>query len=334
MRLLSHSNGVHIVEKEKLNKINIIKRSAIFFIGLFVLGFVTQMATNFIDTARLKSRFKYVRIDGKKLEYKLKSNGSYTVVFDGQIGTTMYEWDKICKSLEEDKKVSTFVYNRRGYGFNDGGDLRTPEEQAKDLKLLLRKAGATEPYILVGEEYGSLVITNFIKLYPESVAGVVLADPISEENIRTQEFKNSIKNKYCRSKIEEIGANFSFTSLLGKFGLTMNNKNFEENIDANELNEFNDLKNKVNYREAVSNELKNLYNNASDSQYEGLLTNKPLYLITSNNDDSLKKIGDKSLTTVAKSEINSEPLSVTDSDGIINGINSVLKQIKKMEKVS
>ncbi|AGX41497.1 alpha/beta fold hydrolase [Clostridium saccharobutylicum] len=336
MRLISHSNGLHTVDKEKLGKIAIIKRCIIFFIGLLILGFVIQMVTDFVDNLGLKSKFKYVRIDGKKIEYKLKSSGGsdYTVVFDGEIGANMYEWDKVCKTLEADKKLSTFVYNRRGYEFNDGGDLMTPEEQAKILKNLLKKAGAPEPYIFVGEEYGSLVATNFAKLYPESVAGAVLVNPLSEENINTEEFKNSIKYKYYRSEFEKIGSNFGLTSLMSKMGLTIENKSFEENIDQNELEEFNKFKNKKNYKEAVSNELKNLYRNASESQTEGLLSNKPLCLITSNDDDSIKKIGNQSLTTVVKSEANSDTLSLLDSDEIVNGINTTLKEVRKLAKSS
>ena len=291
------------------------------------------MITNIFDNTRLKSRFKYVRIDGNKMEYKIKTGGDYTVVFDGAIGTNMYEWDQVCRTLEE-KKVSTFIYNRRGYGFNDGGEVRTPEEQAKDLKALLRKAGASEPYILVGEEYGSLVTTNFVSLYPDSVAGVVLVNPISEEEIKTNEFKESIKSKYYRSEFEKIGTNFSLTSLLSKMGLTMENNIFKENLTESELSEFNSFKNKKKYKEAVSNELKNLYKNVSNSQIDGLLRNKPLYLITDNEEDPIKKIGDATVTTIYKEEIDGSPFSLLDSNTIVNGVNSVLKDAKKIAKKS
>ena len=46
------------------------------------------------------------------------------------------------------------------------------------------------------------------------------------------------------------------------------------------LAEFNSFKNKRKYKEAVSNELGNLYKDVSNSQINGLLSNKPLYLIT------------------------------------------------------
>lgn len=331
MKLLSHSNGVYKLEKDKPSKRKYLKNSAIIFLGLLLFGFLVQCITNIIDDSRLKSRFKYVRIDGNKMEYRLKTGGNCTVVFDGAIGNTMCEWDDICSSLEE-KKVSTFTYNRRGYGFNDGLDIRTPEDQAKDLRNLLKKAGASQPYILVGEEYGSMVITNFINLYPDSVAGVVLIDPISEDTLKTKEFKDTIKSKYYRSKFEAIGSNYTLTSLLSTMGLTMENSKFKEHISESELQEFNDLENKKYYRTAVSNELNNLYIGQSDSQREGLLGKKPLYLITNKEDDPIKKIGNSADTVIYKEEIEQSPLSLLDSDAIETGVNYVLNEVKKQQK--
>lgn len=331
MKLLAHSNVVHKLEKDKISKRKIFKKIVIFFIALFLLGVVAQIVTNFIDGERLKSRFKYGRIEGKKMEYKFKSGTDYTVVFDGTLGNNMYEWEGICKTLEE-KKTSTFIYNRRGYGFNDGGELRTPEEQAKDLKLLLRKAGVSEPYVLVGEEYGSLVITNFIKLYPNSVAGVVLIDPISEEEIKTSEFKESIKYKYYRSRFETIGTNFSLTSLLSSMGLTLENNTFKEYLGESELSEFNSFENKKNYKEAVSNELRNLYESTSSSQTNGLLGGKPFYLITSNENDKAANLGEIATTTIYKKESSDSPVSLLDPDIIVNGVNNVMKEAKKLAK--
>lgn len=333
MRLLSHSNGVHKLEKDKINKGKYVKYGIILFLGILFLGFLIQVITGIIDDSRLKSEFKYVRIDGNKMEYRLKTGGNCTVVFDGAIGNNMFEWDKICNSLEE-KKVSTFMYNRRGYGFNDGVDPRTPEEQAKDLKALLKKAGAPQPYVLVGEEYGSLVVTNFIKLYPESVAGVVLVDPIPEEKISTKEYKDSIKFKYYRSKFEEMGSYFSLTYLLNKLGLTIENKPFKENISTSQLEEFESFENRKYYRAAVSNELGNLYKGESSSQTADLLGNKPFYLITDNEEDPMQKIGNPANTTIYKDNSQDSPLSLLNPDEIVNGVNSVLKELKKLEKKS
>lgn len=334
MKLLSHSNGLYKLDKEKISKIKILKRCAMFLVILLSLGFLIQSINNLIDNSRLKSRFKYVRLDGKKLEYRLKGSGDYTIIFDGSIGTNLYVWDEVCKKLEEEDKVSTFVYNRRGYGFNDGGSRITPEEQAEQLKLLLRKAGASEPYILVGEEYGSLISTNFVELYPDSVAGVVLVNPIIEESLDENEVRKNIQIPYLRSKLEYAGSFVSFTSLLDKMNLTLENSTFESSLNQSELDEFNSFKNRKNYREAVKNEIENLYKNESDSQKEGLLFNKPLYIISDNESNSLTKLGSADLTTLYIKNSEEKPLSVVSPETIVEGINTVMKQAKKLSNDS
>lgn len=334
MKLLSHSNGLYKLDKEKINKIKILKRCAIFLVVLLAIGFLIQSVNNIIDNSKLKSRFKYVRLDGKKIEYKLKGSGEYTIIFDGSIGTNLYEWDKVCKIIEDEDKVSTFIYNRRGYGFNDGGARITPEEQAKQLKLLLRKAGATEPYILVGEEYGSLVSTNFAELYPDSVAGVVLVNPINEESLTEKETKKDIYIPYLRSQIEYAGASVSLTSLLDKMNLALENQTFINSLNENQLEEFNSFKNRKNYREAVRNEIENLYKNTSQSQEEGSLAKKPLYIISDSDSEPLVKLGSPDITTLYVESTDEKPFSIADPESVVNGINTVIKQAKKLAKSS
>lgn len=333
MKLLSHSNGVHTVKKDKISKVKIIKRIIIFVLALFAVGFIIQSVSKTIDNQRYKSRFKYVRIDGNKLEYQMRGSGKYTVVFDGNIGTNLYQWDKVYKEVEEESDVSVFRYNRCGYGFNDLKSEMTPEEQAKALKTLLKKAGASEPYILVGEEYGGLVMTNFAKLYPESVAGVVLINPINESTLSDAATYNIIRNKYYRSKIEDIGSSFSLTLLMDKMGLASGNNYFESQLDKNEKEEFDCFRDKSTYRGAISNELNNLYKGVSDSQDKGMLTNKPLYIITDNSETSLANMGDEDKTTVYEEEtVDESPYSMSNPDKVVAAINTVLKQARKLSK--
>ncbi len=333
MNLLSHSNGIYRLEKEKVNIFMIIKTIALVIFSIILVGFVIQKTVNIIDNTWMKSKFKYVRIDGKKLEYNVKGNGKYTVILDGDIGNTLFQWDKVCNKLEDTGDYQIFVYNRRGYGFNDGGSVRTPKEQAEDLRALLKKTGLIGPYILVGEKYGSLVMTNFAAEYPDLVAGVVLIDPINEDNLADGSIKKQIRFKYYRSKIESIGADFMLTSIMSKMGLTLENEYFQNNISKSKLEDFKKLENKKNYRQAVSNELKNLYSgNSSESQKEGLLQGKPLYVISNNSNDPIIKIGDSEYTRVYKHTDNSQVFSMSNSDEVVNGINIVLKDIKKINR--
>ena len=151
MNLLPHSNGFQRIKAPKFNLLDFLKKSVIIIVVFLITGFLVQSMSNFIANEKLKASLKYVRIDTKKMEYKLKGTGSYTVVFDGGIGSNIYQWDEVCKKLERDSDVKTFLYNRKGYGFSDSGERRTPDEQAEDLRNLLKKSGASEPYIFISE---------------------------------------------------------------------------------------------------------------------------------------------------------------------------------------
>lgn len=333
MNLIPESNGLHRIRmKSKLTLMQWVKRISIVLLIVIGSGFVFQIISNFIGNEKVSQRLNYAKIDNKRMEYKVSGSGDYTVVFDGAIGTNLYAWNDVCKKVEKSLGVKTFVYNRNGYGFNDIGEKKSTNDQAEDLRVLIRKAGVSGKLILVGEEYGSLVITDFAEKYPELVAGVVLIKPLSEENLKSSEFKKSIRGKYYRSKIESLGTSFGLTTILEKLGLTYSVDGFEENLPKGADEEFSVHKTKKNYRQAVSNELEALYKYQGDYQKENMLSNVPLYIISNDENDPISKIGDKELTTIYTTESNKGIISSTDSDAISNALSLVFKEVKKIEK--
>ena len=333
MNLLPHSNGVKVVNmkrqkttKEKLRDI------AKVLVGIIIVGFIVHTVTNFIAGETLIERVDYTTVDDKRMDYRLEGSGNYTVVFDGVLGGNLEVWDSIASNLEENDNVATFSYNRRGYGFSASGASRKIEEQAQDLKILLRKSGASEPYILVGEEYGSLVLTSFAEQFPDSVAGIVLINPLVEEDILNS--NNNLKNSILRfrRKIEQLGSHISLTMLLDKLNLDVNSDDIEENLSDEALEEFKTHRTKSSYTTAVSNELANLSDYNLDLQQDGVFSGKPYCLITTNEDSSLKQLGDEGLTTNIVCNSESSVLSLTDESQILTGIRTVLKQCEDMNK--
>lgn len=334
MNLIPESNGLKKVNmREKADAKQWIKNIVFAIAGIFIMGFLIQTISNFVGNEKINSSLNYAKIDSKKMEYRYSGTGDYTVIFDGTIGTNLYEWNSVIEALDEKGlDVKTFTYNRRGYGFSDAASLETPEQQAENLKILLRKAGVSGKLILVGQEYGSLVMTNFAKLYPDSVAGMVLVKPYSEDTIKSTEFKSDIKWRYLKSKLEKVGTKFSLTMLMDKMNIDYHVKEFEENLSGDYLKEFNILKNQTSYRKAVNNELENLYSYSGDSQTNGLLNGKPLYIITNDEDDIIQNLGSKDLTTVYKTESEYTVLSVSDPSSVATGISNVVKEAKKIAK--
>ncbi len=60
---------------------------------------------------------------------------------------------------------------------------RTSLDIVWELHELLKKAGETPPYILVGHAFGGLNMRLFAALFPDEVAGLVLLDPSHEDMI-------------------------------------------------------------------------------------------------------------------------------------------------------
>ena len=143
MKFLPYSNGVRKVsmKKHRSPKDNF-KIAITIIVAILIIGIVTQSLVDFIDGERLKKRVNYTTVDELRMDYRVEGEGSYTIIFDGDIGTTLEEWTPIVEKLMEKDGVRTFVYNRQGYGYSDiSSSGRIPKEQARDLKILLRKAG-------------------------------------------------------------------------------------------------------------------------------------------------------------------------------------------------
>lgn len=330
MKLLPESNSFYRVNmREKLSKILILKYVVMVIVLILGIGFFMQKTYNFVAGEKIGSRMNYTRLDGKRIDYKLSGAGDFTVIFDGSIGGGSAEWTDIAERTSKELGVKTFIYDRRGYGFSDGGELLTPEEQAEQLKTILRKAAASGPYILVGEGYGSLVMTNFAKQNPDLIKGVVLINPIDEKN---EESKIGFL-KLLKEKIQASGSHFFFTWILDKIGLATDFSDLEEKLkyDYQKYN-YSWQKNQNPYRESIYNESKVIKKGLSDSQVDGMFKDIPLYIISGGKTNSLARLGSKDLTTEYMIE-NSEPLyAMSDPDVIIKGIDRVVDTARRIER--
>lgn len=333
MNLLPESNNLYkISHKEKLPKLKFLKLIVIVIASIFLLGFLSQTIGNFIGNEKIQSRVNYTKVDNKKIEYSMAGKGDYTIVFIGATGTTLYSWDNIAKATRDDLKAITFVYNRGGYGFSDSGAGETIEQQAQDLKIVLRKAGAADKVILVGEEYGGLVAESFANQYPNSVSGMVLINSFDENKLESDDFKKQIAKSVTKAKYEVYGSYFNVTRILNSAGLADTVPGIEENLSDTAKQEYEIQKNQSKYRNSIYSELQNLQNYDGNIEQEGSFAEKPLYIITRDDDQGISKIGSPELTTTYKEEDETNLTSIDNSGAISNGISSVLKDVKKIDK--
>ena len=333
MKFLPYSNGVRSVNmKRQISPKDKFKMISWILVIIVIIGVVTQNIVDFVDGERLKKRVNYTTVDDRRLDYRIEGEGSYTIIFDGDIGTTLDGWTPIVEELKENDNVRTFVYNRQGYGYSDGSSGRTPEEQARDLKILLRKAGLSGPYIIVGEGYGSLVLTSFAKQFKDSVAAAIMIDPINEKEVQTKEYQRSQIITKLRRNIERIGSLCGFTMLLDKLNLDINLDDYESGLLESDLDAFLTLRTKSSYTNAVYHELNNILKGESNSQVDGVFSDIPYYLLTKKQDDELKSLGTEELTIVYNTTCEKSFLSLNDKENVLNAIRQTIRKLKDIDE--
>ncbi len=86
----------------------------------------------------------------------------------------------ICSGIIQQELPAFFTsisYDRAGILWSERGqNPKSGEQMAKELHLMLEKANAPTPYILVGHSFGGTLVRFFVNQYPAEVAGILLVD--------------------------------------------------------------------------------------------------------------------------------------------------------------
>jgi pimeloyl-ACP methyl ester carboxylesterase len=134
---------------------------------------------------RLDARFfpengRLVDVGGYRLMLNCIGAGKPTVILEAGWGDVSVEWRTVQPEIAKFSRVCS--YDRAGYGGSDPGPTpRTSLQIAKELHALLKDAGEMPPYVLVGSSFGGYNVRVINGLYPDEVAGIVLADSTQED---------------------------------------------------------------------------------------------------------------------------------------------------------
>ena len=114
-----------------------------------------------------------------KLQVQRMGEGRPAVVFELGAGATLESWNNILPTAAS--YTTVFAYNRAGRGKSElSAAPRTPKNVVEELRAVLRQAGLTPPYILVGRSLGGIYVRTFAVLHPEEVAGLIMIEPSHE----------------------------------------------------------------------------------------------------------------------------------------------------------
>ena len=121
-------------------------------------------------------------VGGHRLHLDCRGQGGPTVVLFNGLGEISASWARITDQVSTTTRVC--AYDRAGQGWSE--DAASPQDgvtAAEDLHQLLAAAGEEGPYVLVGHSIGGPYALTYAAQYPEQVAGMVLLDSSSPEQL-------------------------------------------------------------------------------------------------------------------------------------------------------
>ena len=93
-------------------------------------------------------------------------------------------WQKQIENLQDCARV--IAPDLRGFGGSSAAaEGMTMEEYADDLARMMEIIGVNEPAVICGISMGGYIALNFVKKYPQYVAGLILADTRAEGDDET-----------------------------------------------------------------------------------------------------------------------------------------------------
>ena len=149
-------------------------------LALASVGATYANLTNDSDTYAAPG--KTFQVNGHRLHLDCRGSGGPTAVLFNGLGENTASWARITGPVAEATRVC--AYDRAGQGWSEAAD--SPQDgitAATDLHTLLAAAGEEGPYLLVGHSTGGTYALTYAAEHPEQVAGMVLLDSSSPEQL-------------------------------------------------------------------------------------------------------------------------------------------------------
>jgi pimeloyl-ACP methyl ester carboxylesterase len=157
-----------------------LKLLCIMMLALVGSGATYQHVSTKLDEQKYLPIGTMVDIGGYKLHMVDQGIGGPTVVIDSGVKCNCLDWSLVQPEVAKFTRVIT--YDRAGYAWSDESPLdRTSENIIYELRCMLKNAGISGPYILVGHSFGGNNMQLFAMTYPDEVAGLILVDAVHQD---------------------------------------------------------------------------------------------------------------------------------------------------------
>lgn len=147
--------------------------------------------------------------------FKIVGKEPVKFVVEMGLGACVEEWNALSQCLKDHGGV--LLYERAGTGKSQpGGADRTPRMIAEELHTMLESINHDAKIIIIAHSQGGIYAQQYIRMYPETIAGVMLIDPLSA---RDSVFKEQLsKKEYAKSGVDK-SQNLLLLEKMSKFRL-------------------------------------------------------------------------------------------------------------------
>jgi pimeloyl-ACP methyl ester carboxylesterase len=143
-------------------------------------GVVYQAIGRRADARRFPPPGRLIDVGGFRLHVNCQGHGQPAVLFESGVASSSLSW----RLVQDDVAAFTraCAYDRAGLAWSDQSPRpRTFSGLVDDLALVVDEVAPDAPVILVAHSFGTLVARGFAWRHPRRLAGLVLVDPVHEE---------------------------------------------------------------------------------------------------------------------------------------------------------
>ncbi len=321
----------------------------------FIFFAATQLS--FVQTTDPEPTGKRIDIGGFRLHIDVEGKGSPAVIFIAGSQAFSFDWSLVAPSVSA--ITQTVTYDRPALAWSDPGPLpRTFEQDVYELHELLQRAGVHSPYVLVGHSLGGIIARKFEKKYAGEVKGLVLVDATSEN--ATLFINNKIQRLRLLSQGRVIPSVKTQVDTFTKVPTQKDMDDFLKMVGEPKIDSpFDKLPQKFQQARVWAmkqpkflladngaywaEEFEAMYN---DSTYS--LNNKPLFVLTSGQNNYPKELGDSVRNELIKGKLSDQEkmaalssnskhivttkspheIHLTEPDLVVNAVKNVIESVR------
>jgi pimeloyl-ACP methyl ester carboxylesterase len=124
----------------------------------------------------------FYSVEGRQMHLYCSGTGAPAVIIEAGASADWLAWQGVQLKLAQVTRVCT--YDRAGHGWSQPrSGSRDAQAIARELHALLDQAGVQRPLVLAGHSAGGLYVREYAREFPAEVAGAVLIDSSSPQQI-------------------------------------------------------------------------------------------------------------------------------------------------------